>query len=125
MPPHIPTDELRHMVEVLVAGGTPNRTIAKALDIGMNTLRRHYGKELGWGLEMANAKVVRRLFRLIEQGSTPATIFWLKARAGWKEGQVVEVAQKAGEPTYDFSALTEMERAELRTKLEAVMGRLH
>lgn len=125
MTQHLPTDESRHMVEVLVAGGTPNRTIAKALDIGMNTLRRHYGNELEHGLEMANAKVVRRLFRLIEQGSTPAAIFWLKARAGWKEGQVVEVAQKGAEPAYNFSALTDVERAELRAKLEAVMGRQH
>ncbi|WP_431300636.1 hypothetical protein [Tabrizicola sp. BL-A-41-H6] len=124
MTQHLPTDELRHMVEVLVAGGTPNRTIAKALDIGMNTLRRHYSNELDHGLATANAKVVRRLFRLIEQGSTPATIFWLKARAGWKEGQVVEVAQKA-EPAYNFSALTDAERVELRAKLEAVMGRTH
>lgn len=125
MTPHTPTDETRHIVEVLVAGGTPNRTIAKALDIGMNTLRRHYGQELEHGLEQANAKVVRRLFRLIEQGSTPACIFWLKARAGWKEGQVLEVTSKPAEPAYDFSALSEGERADLRLKLEAVMGRPH
>jgi transposase len=123
MTPHIPSDETRHIVEVLVGGGTPNRTIAKALNIGMNTLRRYYGKELEGGHEIANAKVVRRLFRLIEQGSTPATIFWLKARAGWKEGQVVEVAQKAAEPAYDFSVLTDAERNELRAKLVAVIGR--
>ena len=74
---------------------------------------------------MANAKVVRRLFRLIEQGSTPATIFWLKARAGWKEGQTIEVEQKSAEQAFDFSALSDVERAELRAKLEAVLGRKH
>jgi transposase len=125
MTPHIPSDETRHIVEVLVGGGTPNRTIAKALNIGMNTLRRHYGQELEQGLEMANAQVVRRLFRLIEQGSTPACIFWLKARAGWKEGQVLEVAQKEVAPAYDFSVLTDAERNELRAKLVAIMGGTH
>lgn len=125
MPMHEPTDDQRHIVEVLVAGGTPKTTIAKALGIGMKTLQRHYTEELDSGLESANAKVVRRLFRLIEQGSTPATIFWLKTRAGWKEGQVVEIEQKQAAPVYDFTSLTDVERADLRNKLEKATGRSH
>jgi len=125
MPTHTPSEDQRHIVEVLVAGGTPKTTIAKALDIGMNTLRRHYKDELENGLELANAKVVRRLFRLIEQGSTPATIFWLKTRAGWKEGQTLEIEQKQEQPPHDFSKLTDEERADLRAKLEMVVGRRH
>ncbi|WP_170773938.1 hypothetical protein [Ruegeria lacuscaerulensis] len=125
MPAHEPTDDQRHIVEVLVAGGTPKTIIAKALGIGMKTLQRHYGEELETGLELANAKVVRRLFRLIEQGSTPATIFWLKTRAGWKEGQTVEIEQKQDLKSYDFSKLSDLERADLRAKLETVVGRRH
>ena len=125
MPMHEPTDEQRHIVEVLVAGGTPKTTIAKALGIGMKTLQRHYTEELNSGLESANAKVVRRLFRLIEQGSTPATIFWLKTRAGWKEGQTVEIEQKQATPSYDFTKLSDQERTDLRVKLETVIGRRH
>lgn len=125
MPAHEPTDDQRHIVEVLVAGGTPKTIIAKALGIGMKTLQRHYADELETGLELANAKVVRRLFRLIEQGSTPATIFWLKTRAGWKEGQVVEIEQKAEPQTYDFSKLSDQDRADLRNKLEIATGRSH
>ena len=125
MPAHKPTDDQRHIVEVLVAGGTPKTTIAKALGIGMKTLQRHYADELESGLELANAKVVRRLFRLIEQGSTPATIFWLKTRAGWKEGQTVEIEQKQEQQAYDFTKLSDQERADLRAKLEVVVGRRH
>ena len=125
MPTHKPTDEQRHIVEVLVAGGTPKTIVAKALGIGMKTLQRHYNEELESGLELANAKVVRRLFRLIEQGSTPATIFWLKTRAGWKEGQTVEIEQKHQLPSYDFAKLSDQERADLRVKLETVVGRRH
>ena len=125
MPAHEPTDDQRHIVEVLVAGGTPKTTIAKALGIGMKTLQRHYTEELDSGLELANAKVVRRLFRLIEQGSTPATIFWLKTRAGWKEGQTVEIEQKQAPPSYDFEKLSDSERADLRVKLETIIGRRH
>ena len=118
---HFPTEEERHLVEVLVAGGTPKATIAKAMGISMNSLKRHYREELEHGLEIANAKVVRRLFRLIEQGSTPAAIFWLKTRAGWKEGQVIEVERK--QEAHDFSQLSTNERAALRTQLEKVVGR--
>tara|TARA_R110002049_G_scaffold137350_2_gene297356 strand:- start:38669 stop:39010 length:342 start_codon:yes stop_codon:yes gene_type:complete len=113
------------MVEVLVAGGTPNTTIAKAMGIGMNTLRRHYKDELECGLELANSKVVRRLFRLIEQGSTPATIFWLKTRAGWKEGQTIEIEKKEDARQYDFSHLTTEEKNALRSTLEKAVGRRH
>ncbi len=125
MPAHKPTNEHRHIVEVLVAGGTPKTIIAKALGIGMKTLQRHYREELDSGLELANVKVVRRLFRLIEQGSTPATIFWLKTRAGWKEGQTVEIEQKTEQHAYDFTKLSDQERADLRVKLETVIGRRH
>jgi len=125
MPAHEPTEDQRHIVEVLVAGGTPKTIIARALSIGMKTLQRHYTDELDSGLELANAKVVRRLFRLIEQGSTPATIFWLKTRAGWKEGQTVEIEQKQAPPSYDFTNLTDVERADLRMKLETIIGRRH
>jgi transposase len=118
MTTHKPTDDQRHLVEVLVAGGTPKRTIARAMGIGMNTLRKRYKIELETGLEMANSKVVRRLYRLIEQGSTPATIFWLKTRAGWKEGQTIEVKQVDKTSPYDFASLTDDERATLRQTLE-------
>jgi transposase len=125
MTTHKPTDDQRHLVEVLVAGGTPKRTIARAMGIGMNTLRKRYKIELETGLEMANSKVVRRLYRLIEQGSTPATIFWLKTRAGWKEGQTIEVKQVDKTSPYDFASLTDDERATLRVTLEKATNRKH
>ncbi|MEJ6397309.1 hypothetical protein [Yoonia sp. 208BN28-4] len=118
MTTHEPTEDQRHLVEVLVAGGTPKRTIARAMGIGMNTLRKRYKVELETGLEMANSKVVRRLYRLIEQGSTPATIFWLKTRAGWKEGQTIEVKQNNKASPFDFASLNDEERATLRLPLE-------
>lgn len=119
---HTTTDDNRHLVEVLVAGGTPKRTIARSMGIGMNTLRRYYKDELETGLELANAKVVRRLFRLIEQGSTPATIFWLKTRAGWKEGQILEIKEKPTGPKYDFAKMSPEERQKLRVLLEKAVG---
>lgn len=111
---HKPNKLTRQAVEVLVAGGTPKRTIAKALGIAQDTLRKYYPDELEMGAEMANARVVRRLFRLIEQGSTPAAIFWLKTRAGWREGHSVELTRGPDRPAMDLEALTQKERDELR-----------
>ncbi|MBP7722466.1 MAG: hypothetical protein KA155_08005 [Alphaproteobacteria bacterium] len=115
-PKYKPTTEKRHMVQVLSAAGTPKRTIARALKIGQDTLSKYYAEDLENGLELANARVVNRLFQLIMQGSTPATIFWLKARAGWKEGQVIEVKNKQGSEI-NVAALSDVERKKLRELL--------
>jgi hypothetical protein len=79
------------MVEMLVAGGTPQRTIANALGITSKCLREHYREEITLGRERATARVVQRLFTSIQAGSVAAMIFYLKARAGWKEGQKIEI----------------------------------
>ncbi len=107
------------MVQVLSAAGTPKRTIARALKIGQDTLSKYYAEDLEQGLELANARVVNRLFQLIMQGSTPATIFWLKARAGWKEGQIVEVRNK-DIPAVDVKVLSQEERKKLREFLTRI-----
>jgi IS30 family transposase len=124
-PKHRPTKDNRRMIEVLVAGGTPKRTIAKALGIAQGTLHKYYAEELELGAEMANARVVKRLYRLIQQGSTPATIFWLKARAGWKEGTNVVKEQAADIPEMDFSRLSQEERNNLREHINKSRPRLN
>lgn len=124
-PLHKPTKENRRMIEVLVAGGTPKRTIAKALGIAQGTLHKYYAEELELGAEMANARVVKRLYRLIQQGSTPATIFWLKARAGWKEGYSVVKESAPEVPEMDFSRLSQEERNDLRALIDKSRPRLN
>lgn len=122
-PLHKPTKTNRRLVEVLVAGGTPKRTIAKAMGIAQGTLNKYYSDELELGAEMANARVVKRLYRLIQQGSTPATIFWLKARAGWKEGtDVTKQQSELDAPQYQFERLSEDERRNLRARSIDIAG---
>lgn len=120
-PPHEPSDENRHAVEALVAAGTSMKTISKALQISMGALRRHYRTELDQGRDLATARVVRRLFQLIDAGSTPAVVFYLKCRAGWKEGQVIEVEDKTPKKNFDFSALSRDEKEALRKSLAMVV----
>jgi hypothetical protein len=52
------------------------------------------------GAIQANAAVAQSLFHMATRDKVPsAAIFWLKARAGWKETQVTE---RAGTQTIQF-----------------------
>jgi hypothetical protein len=99
MPAHsfIPTDDQRRMVRALSGFGVPHDDIALIVKCSPPTLRKRFRDELDLGSAEANAKVAQTLF---QQATTPgniaATIFWLKARAGWREKQVVEVTGKDG-----------------------------
>jgi len=78
------------------------------LGIDPKTLRKHYRDELYHGHVKANAKVAENLFRKATgegRESVTAAIFWLKARAGWRETSVHEVSGKDGGPipTVDYS----------------------
>ena len=95
--PFAPTDEQRRMVRALSGFGVPHDDIALIVKCSPPTLRKRFRDELDLGSAEANAKVAQTLF---QQATTPgniaATIFWLKARAGWREKQVVEVTGKDG-----------------------------
>lgn len=85
---HVPTAQTRELVEMLVAIGTPQDSIAAVLKISDVTLRKHYAFEIETAGPRANAKVGSSLFnKAIGNGpqSVTAAIFWLKCRARWKE----------------------------------------
>ena len=98
-PPFTPTDEQRRMVRALSGFGVPHDDIGRIVKCSPPTLRRRFRDELDLGSAEANAKVAQTLY---QQATTPgniaATIFWLKARAGWREKQVVEVTGKDDTP---------------------------
>lgn len=84
------------LVSVLAGAGIPQKQIALALGIGINTLRRHFKDELVSGLARTNAKVLGTLFKLATSGKdVGATIFWCKTRLGWKETAVTETVNPA------------------------------
>jgi hypothetical protein len=69
-------------------------------------LEKHYHAELSTGADIANAKVAGRLFAQANsednsQANTIARIFWLKARARWRESQLIEHAGADGAPLPD------------------------
>src|SRR3712207_8721938 len=72
----------------------PYTTLFRSLEIDPKTLRRHFRRELDRGTVEANAKVAQSLFNMATQGnSVAAAIFWMKARAGWRERHELEIGR--------------------------------
>lgn len=100
-PRHEPDAYHRRQVETLAGYGIPETEIAGLIGIDPKSLRRYYRQELDHGHTKANAKVAENLFRKATgegRESVTAAIFWLKARARWKETNVTEIAGVPGQP---------------------------
>lgn len=96
--PHAPDDDQRSKVEMLAAVGVPQEDIARLIDIDSKTLRLRYRDELDMGTAKANAQVAQCLYRRAIGGDLGAMIFWLKARAGWREKHILEHTGADGGP---------------------------
>ena len=104
-PAHAPDPAQRRQVEALAGYGIPEPEIAGLIGIDAKTLRKHYRAELDHGHTKANARVAENLFRKATgegKEAVTAAIFWLKARAGWREVQRHEHAGVAGEPIQEI-----------------------
>jgi hypothetical protein len=85
-PQHQPTDEQRRQVMTLASLGITQDQIASLLRLAPKTLRLRYRNELDTGTTEANVRVAQSLFNMATKGgNVAAQIFWLKARAGWRE----------------------------------------
>jgi hypothetical protein len=75
----------------------PHPDIAIHVGIDAQTLQDHFGEELDRGSIEATAKVAQSLFNMATQGNNvAAAIFWMKARAGWREKQDVQHSGNVG-----------------------------
>ncbi len=97
--PYAPTDEQRRIVKAMAGYGIPHDDIATVVKCSPPTLRKRFRQELDVATIEANARVAQCLY---QQATTPgniaASIFWLKARAGWREKHAVEVTGANGAP---------------------------
>jgi hypothetical protein len=82
---HQPEPFLLRQAEAMAGYGIPETDIAQVLKVDPKTLRKHYQEELESGHIKANAQVAGFLFASAKNGNVAAQIFWLKARARWKE----------------------------------------
>ena len=94
-----PTAEQRRLVRTMAGFGVPQEGIATLLEIDPKTLRRHFRAELDRGAVEATGKVAQSLFQMATEGrNVAAAIFWMKARAGWRERHEVAVSTAAISP---------------------------
>jgi hypothetical protein len=81
-----PTEDQRRTVRALSGYGVPQDGIAIHIGVDPKTLRKHFREELDRGSVEATAKVAQTLFHLATvEKNVPSVIFWMKARAGWRE----------------------------------------
>jgi len=107
-PRHQPDQFSRRQVEALAGYGVREPDIAGMMGIDAKTLRKHYRPELDLGHVKANAKVAENLFRKATgegRESVTAAIFWLKARARWKEVSINEHTGIDGQPMEQISEI--------------------
>ena len=85
------------MARAMAGLGLPQDQIALLLEIDPKTLRKHFRDDLDRGMAEANVKVGQSLFNMATQGNNvAAAIFWMKARAGWREKHEVVVEPGTG-----------------------------
>ncbi|MCR0985287.1 hypothetical protein [Roseomonas populi] len=111
------TDDQRRTVRAMSGYGVPHDNIATLLRIDPKTLRKHFRWELDSGSIEATAKVGQSLYRMAtEGGSVAAAIFWMKARAGWREKHDVTVQAEMADP--------DGARHRIAKRIEALVPRL-
>ena len=99
MPLFEPTEEQRRTVKALSGYGVPQKGIAIHIGVDAKTLRKHFRDELDRGSVEATAKVARTLFHLATvEKNVASVIFWMKARAGWRETVRQENTGADGQP---------------------------
>jgi len=93
-----PTAAQQANVKAMAGYGIPQEDICRVITwrdargadhaIDLKTLRKHFREELDTGLVTATSKVADTLFKKAIGGNVVAMIFWLKARAGWRDQHV-------------------------------------
>src|ERR1700681_2214160 len=94
-----PTEDQRRTVKALSGYGVPQNGIAIHIAVDAKTLRKHFRNELDRGSVEATAKVAQTLFHLATvEKNVASVIFWMKARAGWRETVRQENTGADGQP---------------------------
>ena len=94
-PPFCPTDAEREAVTRMAAVGIPHEQIALVVgDNGINvdTLKKHFKRELETAYVEANTKVGQSMFQRAIDGDVGAQKWWTACRMGWKDASRVEVS---------------------------------
>jgi hypothetical protein len=113
-PAYTPTDKDRATVKAMAGYGVPQPEIARVIGVAEKTLRKHFRDELDLAAIQANAQVAQSIFQRavnLEAGQAgiTAAIFWMKARAGWRDRVQIDanvsVRRSIGEYSEDELAI--------------------
>jgi len=98
-PPHVPTEKTRQTVEVMIAGGIDYEGICAVLRLkSVNSLKKHYQREIDIAIPKIHAIVVGAHLKKIQDGDMNAIKWWEQARMGWTERIVVDDGKPADTP---------------------------
>ena len=86
-----PSTKDRDTVRAMSAAGHLQSEIAAVIGVDLKTLRKHFRMELDLAHIQANAAVASKLYQMAMAGNLGACIFWLKARAGWRDNDEAKV----------------------------------
>jgi hypothetical protein len=81
----VPTDAQRVEVRRMIACGFTQESVSVITAIPEATLQRHFPFELTNGKLMTDAKILGGIVTQAEEGDKTMSIFWAKARAGWRD----------------------------------------
>ena len=83
--PHKPCAQSLEQVRQLAIAGLSQEQVAAQIGIDPKTLRKHYGETLSDALAIVSGKIAMSLAQKAINGDVISAIFWLKARAGWRD----------------------------------------
>lgn len=83
---------MEQKIKALIACGVEPEKIAMIFDLSIGDLHKHYGKAIATAEAEANVAVAQSLYKMATSGKHPqASIFWMKARAGWDDKAEIQV----------------------------------
>lgn len=97
---HRPTTYLRQRVKDLAAAGIPQRTIARILEIGINTLTKYYRTELHNSEPEKIEQVAQVAYQKALEGNEKMLSYILSRRGnkyGWIDKQITEQSAESSE----------------------------
>jgi len=107
-------EDSMNLIEYLAGRGLTQKQVAAYFGISHSSLARHFNQndELRMRFYKGKSKAIvemsGNLFQQSQDGSTPATIFYLKTQAGWKEPEFNVATESDFYDTTDVEPVAEL-----------------
>ncbi len=112
-----PREEVARQIALLTAIGTPHGHVAALLRMSLDTIYKHYQRELDLGAAECAAVVGGKIFEAAKRGEQWACTLWAVRRMKWRESSALD---ENAEKILAAQQETAAQLAELREKFRAV-----